>query len=573
MISITKYDRISRFYARLVNASNAVSPVTDQQDSEKTLSGNRNPNHLPSYQRLKPLAAAFFAAALLTQTSPTIAQESPGTLGCDYADAHLYGGWGWNPVSQQSCEPLAADNPVSTAQTTTSTNNGTPICQFASDPDRDGWGWENNRSCRVSGQVATPAIASVTATDAVCVDSDGDGWGWDGTASCRVDGSENVPLAVITPVAPTQTSECIDTDGDGYGWNGTSSCDPNLTSSPEPVTPAPVAQTPITQPSVTQATAAQPSATQPSATQASVATGGCEAPASGSVFVSSTTPVQSNGNPFFPDRGPQCVLPASQFSGPGLAYGDFLLSNNAWNGDKSTYPWTQCIALTETNGRVNPSWTYDWGNEDDLLPGFQEWEVKSYPEIIFGYKSNSEISADCADTGLPVTYSDMPQIDIDYSYRTTQTNNRIGDLGSTIVTGGDRNIAMESFLHSSCDIRRGADSNRQFELMVWLDHGAERLPSGSPPVSTYTDSFGRNYDVYVKGAADPGYVAYVAQQEFTSGNLNWNEFFADAQANAGSYGINRIDNNWCLANILFGTEIWWGEGSFAIDRYDITRSY
>lgn len=514
---------------------------------------------------MSSITKLLFTTATLTmlaQASPTLAQ----TAGCDYTDADRYGGWGWNnstsescpplnenqtnqtqptdcdysnavngwgwnPITSQSCPPATTSNPGN-GQTVTPTD-GTPTCQSASaDPDGDGWGWENNNTCRVSNETTQPG--------SVCDDPDGDGWGWDGTASCRVG---EVVVTNPEPGNPEPGNECIDPDGDGYGWNGTESCVVGEIEVP-----------------------------------VSMATSSCDAPASGSVFVSSTTPVRSTGNGFYPDRGPQCVWPANRFNGPGLFFGDFQLINNAWNGDKSSFDWSQCIALTETNGAVNPSWTYDWGNENDLQPGFFEWEVKSFPEIIYGVKSRSEQSAACEDTGLPVTISQMPQIDITYSYTAVQTNNRIGDLGDEAnnpptVRGGDRNIALESFLHSSCDIRRGADSNRQFELMVWLDKGNERRPSGSPPVSVYTDSQGRDYDVYVKGADDPGYIAYVAQQEQTSGTLDWNEFFTDAQSNAGTYGVRRIQDNWCLGNILFGTEIWWGEGSFELDQYEITRSY
>ena len=117
-------------------------------------------------------------------------------------------------------------------------------------------------------------------------------------------------------------------------------------------------------------------------------------PADGTTVVSSTGPVRSTGNPYYPDNGPQCVVPDNQFNGPGLGFGDFLLLNNAWNGDKSSWNWSQCISLsTNNNGSVTPSWNYDWGNEDALQPGYQEWEVKSYPEIIYGFKSNEEKSA------------------------------------------------------------------------------------------------------------------------------------------------------------------------------------
>ncbi len=308
-----------------------------------------------------------------------------------------------------------------------------------------------------------------------------------------------------------------------------------------------------------------------------VATGDCAAPAAGSTVTSQTTPVKANDNPFFyPAMGPQCVSPASQFDGPGLAYGDFLLSNNAWNGQTSTWDWQQCIALTESsNGSILPSWTFDWGNEDDLQPGLFEWEVKTYPEIIYGYKSNDEISAPCSSTGLPVKVSNLPDYTIDYSYQAPITNNRIGDLGDennnpSMVTGGDRNVAIESFFHTSCDIQRGASSNMELELMVWLESGAERLPSGQPPIAQFTSSAGQTYDVYTKSN---NYVAYLAQNPVRTGSLNWSEFIDDATTNASTYSVKTLQSDWCMANIIFGSEIWWGEGSVSLDHYQISRSY
>ncbi len=432
--------------------------------------------------------------------------------------------------------------------TVTSVAADVPVCSFAGiDVDGDGWGWENGVSCAVSSQKQS------------CIDVDGDGWGWNGTSSCVVDGPDDdddsscvdpdgdgwgwngTQSCIADDKKPIVGGECIDSDGDGYGWNGVATCTPG-----EDVGPV---------------------------------AGACVSPGSGSVLVSTTGPVRSAGHSFYPDSGPQCVGPSNQFDGPGLRFGDFLLSNNAWNGDKSSFEWSQCISLTEnTDGSVIPGWDYDWGNEDDLQPGYKEWEVKSYPEILYGVKSEGESSGSCESIGLPVPYDKMPTIDISYSYRATQTNNRVGDLGDennnpVPVTGGDRNVAIESFLHSSCEIERGENSNREFELMVWLEHGDERLPSGSPPASVYTDSQGRLFDVYVKGQADSGYIAYVAQTEISNGSINWNEFFNDAKANAASYGIKTIKDNWCLANILFGSEIWWGEGDFALDYYQITRRY
>jgi len=53
---------------------------------------------------------------------------------CDYSDADLYGGWGWNSTASQSCAPLE----------TVSSPQPTSPCI---DVDGDGWGWDGSASC------------------------------------------------------------------------------------------------------------------------------------------------------------------------------------------------------------------------------------------------------------------------------------------------------------------------------------------------------------------------------------------------------------------------------------------
>jgi len=405
--------------------------------------------------------------------------------------------------------------------------------------------------------------------------------------------SDGAPAPVVDPTQPTPTND--------PNVNPGFSNDPVTVNNPETADPAPVEPTPVQQPETnvpepeqnppvvqppTEPTqpVIQPEPTQPEpdlppqpVMQDPQDTAGCVVPAAGSTVVSQTTPVKENDNPFYyPSMGPQCVSPPSQFDGPGLAYGDFLLTNNAWNGQQSTWNWQQCIALTAAaDGSILPSWSFDWGNEDDLQPGLFEWEVKSYPEIIYGYKSNQEISAPCSNTGLPAKVQNLPNYSIGYSYRAPLTDNRIGDRGDEssnppTVTGGDRNVAIESFFHNSCDITRGASTNMELELMVWLEMGNERLPSGQPPVGQFTSGAGQTYDVYTKS---DNYVAYVAQNPVRSGTLNWSEFINDTKGNASTYGVKTLQNDWCMANIIFGSEIWWGEGSVNLDYYQITRQY
>ncbi len=124
---------------------------------------------------------------------------------CDYSDAALNGGWGWNAITNQSCAPL---DTVSNTQ---------PAAQCI-DTDGDGWGWDGTTTC----VIATGNPVSNTGNDGNCDYSDAhlfNGWGWNAATSQSCAPSENV--------SNTQsTAQCIDTDGDGWGWDGSDSCIP-----------------------------------------------------------------------------------------------------------------------------------------------------------------------------------------------------------------------------------------------------------------------------------------------------------------------------------------------------------
>lgn len=113
---------------------------------------------------------------------------------CDYSNAALYGGWGWNAITQTSCEPL---------------EDVTGSCDYSKAEAYNGWGWNS-----ILQQSCPPETSTSVCLDTVPV---GDGWGWNGSSSCRVDGG-----ATQTPTS----SNCIDTEpvGDGWGWDGASSC-------------------------------------------------------------------------------------------------------------------------------------------------------------------------------------------------------------------------------------------------------------------------------------------------------------------------------------------------------------
>ena len=124
---------------------------------------------------------------------------------CNYSDAVLNGGWGWNAITNQSCAPL--ENVSNTQQ-----------AAQCIDTDGDGWGWDGTTTCVISA--GNPVTS--TGTDSNCDYSDAhlfNGWGWNATTS-----QSCAPLGNISNTQPT--AQCVDTDGDGWGWDGTDSCIP-----------------------------------------------------------------------------------------------------------------------------------------------------------------------------------------------------------------------------------------------------------------------------------------------------------------------------------------------------------
>jgi len=289
-------------------------------------------------------------------------------------------------------------------------------------------------------------------------------------------------------------------------------------------------------------------------------------------FASDMTELKSNGADLFSNDGnpPQRVSSERVISWPGLRYGDFLVSNNPWNAGAATFPlWYQDISLYQNDNGWGVQYDWDWGAEGDTEGS--TFNTKSYPEVIYGTKSAGERSGDFSETGLPVEIFDQPEITIDYSY---SYQGRRTDSATAGGTDAEFNVAIESFYHSSCDVQRNGlpTDNTVMETMVWLRVG-DRKPSGDAPRGVVTTSDGKSYDVYTKVASNPNYIAFVAQVEQQSGSVMYTELLNHAQDFATTYGIYPLKDTDCLANILMGTEIWHGAGTFNLDEYTINRSY
>ena len=247
---------------------------------------------------------------------------------------------------------------------------------------------------------------------------------------------------------------------------------------------------------------------------------------------------------------------------PSVTYDDVIVLNNIWNaGAVNSSEWAQKVAAagSDTSSPV-ASWTYDWLTETDG----NRSAVKAYPEIIYGNKLGTHISGNKEQTGLPETVTSLPEFTVSFNYTETFEN----DV--------ERNVALESFFHDSCNITGPCDidDNRAYEMMVWVANPESNKP-GDLAVSGVTID-NRVWDVYIKPRSDKQYIAFTAQTPFTEGTLQWNRFVEWTMQwtaeNAESLGINVLTPSLCMAAIEMGTELWWGKGSFTLNEFEVTRT-
>ncbi len=456
---------------------------------------------------MKPLKNFFRALALCAGLTLSLVPVTgfSNTPVCSSADADVDGdGWGWENFA--SCIVSSG----SAAQTPSGTN-GAPVCATAdSDPDGDGWGWENNRSCRV--QAGTNSSANNT------------------TASANTSSNSNE--------VPVCAAIAADDNGDGWGFENGRSCLVTAESS-EVVTVQGLAG--VTAPPPVAAAVPGYANGQP-------------------ICLTNTSDAGNDG--FGYENGRTCVVVegvTATRSAPLLnqrscipwleiGYGNYRLQNNTWNdGDVYSDDWYQCIELTGSAGNYVAKWDYDWL---DRTRG-NEYAVKSYPQVYYGRKTRYNLSGSVAETGLPASVNNLQQFWVDF------------DFSETGIV--ERNVALESFFHTSCD----AESyNKQFEMMVWVGVPAIRTPGTL--LTTVTLS-GREWDVYVNPALGWAYVAFVATTPFNRGTLDWNAFVEWSRFEGPAVGVPTMVNNACMGAIELGTETFWGSGTFTLNRFNVRR--
>lgn len=469
-------------------------------------------------------------------------------------------GFGWE--NNDTC--LVADTSGGNGGTPAPAPSARPVCALPdSDPDGDGFGWENGDTCLVTssgGNTGGGSSGSSTSGGRpACVlpdsDSDGDGFGWENGDTCVVtantgsgsgSGSGSADFRAVSPAgaltsgtptfqwnpldgAEMYTLAISDSRGNGYSYQidpmragcqagGTCSATPDLGYYDNDLT-----------------------------WRVKTTVNGNDGPESNRVKI--TTPQNINIQPV---KSGQCE------AWPSVAYDKYVVLNNTWNSRAmNSSAWNQKIYVNEDNfGNVRPTWTYDWLGQFDG----GEIEVKAYPEVLYGPKLGTHISGSKAETGLPELVRNLPEFVVNYSYTETGT--------------AERNVALESFFHDSCNIAGPCDEvdNRVYEMMIWVENPTIRTPGDLALTGVMIDN--RLWNVYIKPRSNKHYIAFTAQDSQPTGTLNWNRFVEWTTAwtaeKSVELGIDVLSPDFCMGAIEIGTEMWWGAGSFTLNQFDVS---
>ncbi len=457
-----------------------------------------------------------------------------------------------------------------------------PTCSSpASDSDGDGFGWENNTSCVVgTSTVSASSGGAYPACQSPDSDPDGDSFGWENNQTCMVSASSASGATSSAGALPDCAFTASDPDGDGFGWENNASCQ-------------------VTASSATIGVASNAASGSSDMGQNNAASGSSDLGQAGN---SGNFATNNSGN-FSSSNAGGTVIRTSSLNSSGsneictqsnddwfawFNVGDFILHTNAWAAWAADgYNWNQCIYTNKNGAKAGVS--YDWGPGNG--PG--DYQVRSYPELIYGVKDEYRGIAKSV-SGLPESISNLPNFSIDYSMNwpeygparavAASANSRYPN--GTIIQG-ERNVSIESFFYTPdangvCSegiVKRNGGSNHTYEVMVWLNAGAERLPAGPSDYVTDVTLDGQPYKVYTKNS-DRKYIAFVAQNPQQTGTLNWNTYLDWARQNAHQvqslYGARtnsvQIQDSWCMGNIIVGTEIFWGEGNLDFLDWTITQS-
>jgi len=218
-----------------------------------------------------------------------------------------------------------------------------------------------------------------------------------------------------------------------------------------------------------------------------------------------------------------------------LKINEYILSNNVWNKKEITN-YKQCIF--KANDTLPFGWTWDW-------PDGINYDVKSYPEIIYGWKPFHESSSNT----LPKQISNINYLTVSYNI--------------SISADGRYNTAFDLWIINSPVSHQ---DNRTKEIMIWIDKkGIEFNDSFVEKISID----GENYDFYFRKANSNywnmnwDYIAFVKEYPKLDGTLDIYKFL--------NYLSNKnyILPNEYLACVEIGNEIVDGKGETKINNYSI----
>ncbi|MBN1799345.1 MAG: hypothetical protein JW822_12260 [Spirochaetales bacterium] len=217
-----------------------------------------------------------------------------------------------------------------------------------------------------------------------------------------------------------------------------------------------------------------------------------------------------------------------------ITLGEFILSNNTWNkGNVRNYD--QCIFQMQKHSVFPFGWKWDWP--------LDEYQVRAYPEIIYGWKPWSSRSTTKT---LPVRISEMKEIIATYEIQ--------------MSVDGRYNLAFDIWLNRSS---RPGGNNISRELMIWLDRNA-MIPAGSLMGNVMIA--GEWYEFFIGNASHAAwtYIAFVKINPELKGDTKIHEFVNYLVKN------NHISAQEYIACIEFGNEIISGSGETVIKQYAIS---
>ena len=208
--------------------------------------------------------------------------------------------------------------------------------------------------------------------------------------------------------------------------------------------------------------------------------------------------------------------------------GPYLVENNVW-GQGNITNYTQCIYVTADSSF---GWNWDWPN--------QGYNVKAYPEVIFGRKPWSN----------ETTHPSLP-------CRIINVESLIVDFDLTMNASGNYNLAFEFWVTADS---MSDDSGITTEVMIWTDQNI-LLPAGTVVAVTTID--GVSYDLYYTAMDNWNYYAFLANSTFHQGTMNVHNFI--------NYmiGMGYLNSSRYLASFEMGNEVIYGSGVTEVHHYSV----